>query len=218
MFGLLGSLWVTRIDTPVEIFTVCLAVQSLVTKLFAHKHIAKDFGHIANKFIISQIVDLLDQRAAHGSTTKITWVRAHTHITTSIEYIMNAEADRLANRDEAREQPECYFNDCIPFAERFYFKDKEGSLIESSPGNLLNRKFLHDFLTKELDSKIRQKNRQQVYHDPTIAYFIEHKAGIWSRASCKLSLSHRSPHLRRFLFEIMTNSLPTIAQQHNLNK
>jgi hypothetical protein len=221
LFGILGSLWVSRVDSPLDVFTDCLAIQSLIFKVFAQKQTPlnlKDSQQVANKLIIFQILDLLQQRAAHGAATKITWVKAHTGISTSIEYTMNADADHLAN--EARHRQDCHFNDCISFADRFFFRDEAGSLVESNPGTSLRRKFLGDILYKELELKIKAKSRQQSYHDPTLAYFTDHRDGVWSSASSMVSMSHRSssPHLRRFLFELMTNSLPTIAQQYNLNK
>jgi hypothetical protein len=77
---------------------------------------------------------------------------------------------------------------------------------------------LQEELSKELRNKQKSEARRNSSKDPTVAYFLEDRDGIWSRASKYISTSRKFPHLKRFLFELMTNSLPTIAQQYNLNE
>jgi ribonuclease HI len=128
LFGLLGALWVTKPEVSVTVFTDCLAVQSVVTNLFARRHMTKGFVNLANKSIIYQIVDLLDKRAACGLSTQVTWINAYTGLQTTIGYTLNDRADQLAN--EARGIESVDFTECMKFVDRFFFRNEENHLVE----------------------------------------------------------------------------------------
>jgi hypothetical protein len=83
---------------------------------------------MANKSIIYQILDLLERRVACGSSTRITWVKAHTGLQTTLGYRLNDEADHLANL--ARETDTTHFVECMRFVDRFVFRNQNKHLVE----------------------------------------------------------------------------------------
>jgi hypothetical protein len=99
LFGILAAIWVTNVNTPVTIVTDSYSSKSVFDSLWSQRLMPRKFACPANRSFLMSIIHLLEERELAGSSTSISWIPSHTSGNDdTVEYLLNAAADRLATK------------------------------------------------------------------------------------------------------------------------